>query len=314
MTADVGAVDRGVTDYVDNVQEVNELSSEEKQESRPQSQSKVLFQDKQDRLRTETLNNVKLRPNLSDREQFIEILTKYSNNPYKWDPLSYAVFKRDVFAVRVLLKNDADPNQLSRKGFINMPPQPWAVMFMELNDGKHSQKFAQVKDPRSSIYSETEREILKLLVGAGAQMGKINSYMDYEIVLSIIKMGWNKILSLFIKNLPKENLNFLLCSSISLTDGIFSPSKNLLDNIYKSCDILLSLGAEPDSRSGHSGEMPLISAIKGRNSSIVKLLLEHGANPNHRFIIYEGGAFALAARSGCSNHIISELLKYGAKP
>jgi len=174
-----------------------------------------------------------------------------------------------------------------------MRPSPWAVMFIEIKEGRQSQKFARFKDLSLSTYTETEREILKLLVGAGAQIGaEIYPYTYRNIVLSIIKMGWNEILSPFIKNVPKNALNDLLVSTLG--PHIFPPSKNLgFDNIYKSCDILLSLGAEPDSPGRGSGKMALISAIKGGNLSIVKLLLEHGADPNHRCIIGgEGGALA----------------------
>jgi ankyrin repeat protein len=43
---------------------------------------------------------------------------------------------------------------------------------------------------------------------------------------------------------------------------------------------LLSVGAEVD-EPNRSGETPLIIAVQQRNARFVKLLLEHGANPDH---------------------------------
>ncbi len=43
-------------------------------------------------------------------QEAFEVLSEYSNNPYNWPALHYAIHCRDEHAVEILLKNGANPN------------------------------------------------------------------------------------------------------------------------------------------------------------------------------------------------------------
>lgn len=69
------------------------------------SQSTSSFNDRQERLRTETLYNIQLHTISSN---LLDIIIKYGNNPEGVPPLLYAIKQNDLYAVKTLIEHGAN--------------------------------------------------------------------------------------------------------------------------------------------------------------------------------------------------------------
>ena len=85
---------------------------------------------------------------------------------------------------------------------------------------------------------------------------------------------------------------------------------------YEVVKVLLEHGADPNGRcSGVSGETPLfVASADGRNYEVVKVLLEHGADPNGRGGVFRETPLFAAAGSTGTAEIVRLLLENGADP
>ncbi|NGX51305.1 MAG: hypothetical protein K1060chlam2_01170 [Chlamydiae bacterium] len=107
MTDAIGAIDdvEFVVDFgVASIQDEN-LSSEEELKS-PEPQTKTSSEDRQERLRTETLCRTKLQ---AVPHQLMNILIKYGSNKDGIPPLLYATKMGDLESVKMLINHGADP-------------------------------------------------------------------------------------------------------------------------------------------------------------------------------------------------------------
>ena len=194
-------------------------------------------------------------------------------------PLQIAVKQDDVAMVKLLLEFKADPNT---KDPWSSPPQPL------------------------TWYALGNIEMLKAFLDAGADP---NAMEGSGLLTSAAGGGEADAVKALLAHKATVNPD--------LPQGWSGPLTAAVINNHEKCvQLLLDAGAEVNRRDGDRQNPPLLWAMEASppNTNIVKLLLDHGADPNLPFAGSGNTALHLAVGRRRSPELIQLLLDYKADP